>query len=109
MVRVVLFYYMKIPKKEIVQVVNDVIRFDALKAVKFIEPNFIVRATRRTFGGKVRNKRGENIEINLTIGKPNYLEREFVKLARKAKEPFPVKKVQLKLYSPKKKKIVRRK
>ena len=36
----------------------------------------------------------DNIEIILTIGKPNYLEREFIKKCVKAKEPFPVKKIQ---------------
>jgi len=39
----------------------------------------------------------------LTIGRPNYAEREFIKLCKKAGEPFPVKKMQLKFY-PKKKK-----
>lgn len=67
------------------------------KAVKYVNSKLIVRATRR---GK--SKKGQNIDLVLTIGKPNYLEREYIKLLQEAKEPFPVKKVQLKFY-PKKK------
>lgn len=43
------------------------------------------------------------MEFVLKIGKPNYLERDFVKMCKKAGEPLPVKKVQIKHY-PKKKK-----
>jgi hypothetical protein len=34
-----------------------------------------------------------------TIGKPNYEEREFIKKCKKAGEPFPVKKIQVKFYN----------
>lgn len=64
------------------------------KATKYISPNLIIRLTRRTYGKKI-NKQG-NIEVSLTIGKPNFLERKFIKDCVKAKEPFPVKMIQLK-------------
>jgi len=87
------------------QVVEAVLQDNVIKATKYISPKEIVRATRKTFRGKI-DKRG-NIEITLTIGRPNYLEREFIKLCKRAKESFPTRNVQLKLYNPKKKKLKR--
>lgn len=65
-----------------------------IKATKYISPSLIVRLVRRTYGDKINNR--GNIEVSLTIGKPNFLEREFVKKCIAAKDPFPVKKIQLK-------------
>lgn len=69
-------------------------------AVKYISEKLVVRLTRRTKYSK-RNRRNEFV---LTVGQPNYLERKFVKDCKKAGEPFPVKKVQIKFYPVKKKK-----
>lgn len=44
------------------------------------------------------DKRNRQSTYVVTIGKPNYAEREFIKLLKRADEPFPVKKMQLKLY-----------
>ena len=66
-------------------------------AVKFIDPKLVVRATRR-FKPDRRNTR---TEILLTVGRPNYAERKFVKLCVKAGEPFPVKRVQVRRYAKK--------
>lgn len=66
-----------------------------IKATKYIGPKEIVRAVRQTYK-KFKPRKGENIQITLTIGKPNYAEREFIKLCQKVKEPFPVAGVQLK-------------
>lgn len=78
---------------------------DVIKATKYVSPKQIIRAVRKTFkyNGRKPTDRGRNTEITLTIGRPNYLEREFIKLCTKAGEPFPVKKIQFKIYSPKKK------
>lgn len=65
-----------------------------IKATKFISPSLVIRLVRRTYDKKV-NKHG-NIEVSLTIGKPNYLEREFVADCKKAKVPFPVRNIQVK-------------
>jgi hypothetical protein len=87
------------------EVIRDLLVFGAVKATKYINPKLIVRATRKLCHG--RFDRG-NIEIILTFGRPNYIEREFIKLCQKAKEPFPIKKVQLKLYKPKPNKLKRK-
>ena len=62
-------------------------------ATKYVSPCNIIRATRRAYKGKF--KKG-NVEIILTMGKPNFAERRFIAKCKKAREPFPVKKIQLK-------------
>jgi hypothetical protein len=88
------------------EVCDEIVKGGVIKATKYISPVFIIRAVRKLFGKKIT--RG-NIEIVLTIGKPNYTEREFIKLCKKANEPFPIKKVQLKFYNPVKNKLKGRK
>lgn len=68
------------------------------KAIGYISPHFTVKATRQ----KKSDRRDRQETFVVTIGKPNYAERAFIKTCIKAKEPFPVKKIQLK-YWPKKK------
>lgn len=63
------------------------------KATKFWSPRFVVKATRQ---GE-RDLRAKQVTVLITLGRPNYVEREFIKKATKAKEPFPIKKIQLKL------------
>lgn len=90
----------------ILETVLPILQGDILKATKYISPKEIIRATRTRVGGKIDKRYG--MEITLTIGKPNFLEREFIKLCKKAGEPFPIKKVQFKTYQPKKR-VVKRK
>lgn len=79
------------------------------KATKYVSPKLIVRAVRKTYKVNGRKARkGENVEIHLTIGRPNYIEREFIKLCKEASEPFPVKMVQLKRNFKKKVKLIRK-
>lgn len=79
----------KATTKAVGQVIDVLMRTKAKRATVFITPKLVVRATRRHKGAK---------EFVLKIGTPNYLERDFVKACRKALEPFPVKKVQVKFY-----------
>lgn len=78
----------------VAEVVRTVINAKAHKATKYLSDREIVRATRRLVRGKIPNSK--NIELILTIGRPNYAERKFIKLCKKASEPFPVRKVQVK-------------
>lgn len=66
---------------------------EAHKATLFISDKLTLVATRKLFNGKP-NKR--QIEIGLTYGPPNYENRKFIKLAKLAKEPFPIRKIQFK-------------
>ena len=70
----------------------------ARKATKFLSPTLVVKATRR---GRRRQRAG-SVEILFTVGRPNYAEREYIRRARAAGEPLPVKRVLLK-FDPKKK------
>lgn len=61
------------------------------KATVYLEPNYVVKATRKE---KARaNSRSRTFLV--TIGAPNFVERRFIKQLKAAKEPFPVKKVVL--------------
>jgi len=75
------------------QVVRALMTDNVYKATKYLSEKETVKATRRRFKKKIRKG---NMEISLVIGKPNFEEREFIKKCKKAKESFPVKKIQLK-------------
>ena len=66
----------------------------ARRATKYLSPKWIVRATAPNFKRSNDVRHGQMV---LTIGRPAYAERQFIKAAKKAGEPFPVKKVQLKM------------
>lgn len=78
------------------QCVRAIIHQGALRATKYVSPDLTVKATRKLYG-KNRKPSQRRIEILLTAGRPNYQERAFIKTLGKAGEPFPVKKVQLKM------------
>ena len=82
--------------KAIYQVVSAIIDGGAFKATKYIRPTLTVKATRKLYGKKRRPSQ-KSLEVILTAGKPNYEERAFIKKLGKAGEPFPVKKVQMKM------------
>ena len=63
----------------------------ARQAVKYLSPAFVIKATRRN----PLDRRAKTMEVVVTIGRPGYREREFIKQCQRAKEPFPVKKIQL--------------
>lgn len=79
-----------------------------VKATKFVSPKLIIRATRKRLRGKLPRK-GENIEMVVTIGRPNFFEREWIKQCQKNKEKFPLEGIMIKLYNPPKKKLKRKK
>jgi hypothetical protein len=63
------------------------------KVTKYVSEKFTVKLTKI---GKP--KKSLLKEYKLTIGTPNYLERKFIKICKKAGEPFPIKNIQLKFY-----------
>jgi hypothetical protein len=85
--------------KPVARVIDALVAASAHKATLYVTASHVIRATRRLFGRKISKR--DNIDIVLTIGRPNYLERRFIKQAKKAGVPFPVKKVQLR-FPPKK-------
>lgn len=81
---------------QIKRAVGALLRSEAWKATLYLGPREIVRATRRYYqrahGSRPNPKR---IEVLVTIGRPNYQERGFIKACRKAGEPLPLRRVQL--------------
>lgn len=79
--------------KSVNAVVDALLNGDGIKtATKYISKKLTVRGTwvgNDDYGIERRT-------MSLSIGEPNYAEREFIKLCGLAKEPFPVRKVQLK-------------
>lgn len=76
-------------------VIDALLVTDAKTATKYVSPDLTIKAT--VIGRRPR-KRDQRVYLNVTIGKPNYRERAFVAQCRKAGEPFPVKKIQLRAF-----------
>ena len=74
------------------QVVETLLRTGAWKVVKYLSDKQIVRASRKRAGRKFG---AGKIGVILTLGTPNYAERDFVKECKKAGQKFPLQKVQL--------------
>ncbi len=91
---------LKVVSKPYQEVFREIIRSEVKKATKYIGQELIIRVTKKTFDNNANNK--GNMQITMTIGKPNYQEREFIKKCLIVNEPFPVKKVQVKLFNNKK-------
>ena len=75
----------------VAKIINAVMFDGVHSAVKYVDPKVVIKATKRGRGEKV------HIEILVTIGRPNYAERQFIKDCIKAGESFPIKKIQLTL------------
>jgi hypothetical protein len=73
------------------KLVEALLSADAHRATRYVSPTEVVRATRLKFKGGF-NKR--NLEVYVQVGKPNYRERQFIKLAKKAGVAFPIRKIQ---------------
>lgn len=76
------------------QLVEEILK-GAKKATKYLDEKTVVKATYR---GKLVSSSPTH-EILITLGAPNFAERKFIKACKKAGEPFPIKKIQLKFLS----------
>lgn len=87
--------------KHVSLVVEALLSNNARSATKYLDKNYVVRATRPM---SKRRKRpldrvtSRSLTVLVTLGRPNYRERLFVKSCQKAGEPFPVRKIQLRSY-----------
>lgn len=64
---------------------------DFKTATAYLAPDLTARLT---LVGK-RRRGDKRVIFTLAVGRPNYLERKFIRACKKAGEKFPVKKVQL--------------
>lgn len=82
---------------------ETLIATEAHTATKYLSPKHVIRATRVVYRGRI-DRRERQISIRFTDGVPNYHARQFIKIRLRAKEPFPVRKIQLKFFPKKKRK-----
>ena len=87
-----------VPSVIVGKVVMNLLELEAHKVTAYLSPQRTVKACRKIFGGKI-NSRDRRADIQLTIGAPNYAERRFIKACLAYGEPFPVKKLQVKMVS----------
>lgn len=73
------------------EVINEIVLRGVRTGTKYLSPTLTVKGTVRK---STRYSRTQQ-EIVVTYGKPNYREREFIKVAMQVGEPFPVQKVQV--------------
>jgi len=66
----------------------------AVRGTRYVSPKEVVRVTRRRYRGKLNPRQAGAIELVVSVCRPNYRERLFIKQCQKAGEPFPVKKIQ---------------
>jgi len=67
------------------EVIECLLKGGAYKATKYLNEKLTVKATRKRYKGKIVN-RMKTIDIILTIGAPNYEERQAIKKAKKVEE-----------------------
>lgn len=85
--------------KHIEPVVRAVLNGPFWKATKYVSPKIVITATQRRYRGDRLADLGDRevlADIVLTIGRPNYLQRQFIADCKKAGCPFPIRKIQLK-------------
>lgn len=73
--------------------IQEVRKQKAWRAVKYLSDTKVVRVTQILYNKTPRS--WGNQQFTVTLGKPNYKEREFIRLCKIAKEVFPVRKIQL--------------
>lgn len=89
-------------------VVKEIIMKDAYKVTAYLHENLTVKATRKLYKGGW--KKQETMDIVLTVGKPNYEEREKIKRAKKEAKGQPGWAVPMVIkYPPKEKEALMRK
>lgn len=62
------------------------------KATQYVSEDLVVKITNKA---KRNDRREKRVYTALTVGRPNYAERQFIKACKKAGEKLPVRKVQL--------------
>lgn len=80
--------------RDVQAVVDALLGSGAKRATRYLSEKRVVKATRR----HKPDRRARTAEFVVTVGAPNYAEREFIRVCRKAREPLPVRRVVLTPY-----------
>jgi len=70
-------------------------RTGARSATVYLSDRLTVKATRVRYRYLGRRPDPDSFEARVTVGRPNYAARAFIRLATRAGESFPIRKVQL--------------
>lgn len=75
--------------------VEMLLRAEAKRATKYVSENQVISVQRKSYNNKI-DKRDKTIDLVMKIGRPNFAERKFIKMCKKAGEPFPVRNIIIK-------------
>lgn len=76
-------------RQDVTDVISYILRNPSIRtAIRYLNLDTTVKATRH------KTSRRQSIVV-VTLGRPNYRERQFIKATKKAKEPFPIKRTQI--------------
>lgn len=83
--------------RDIAAVTKALVDTETYQAVKYVSEKFVVRATKPRYRHQKKqwDKRDNRVSLIVTFGAPNYLERAFIANCKRAGEPLPVRKIQL--------------
>ena len=73
------------------KVIGALIKTKGYKATKYVRDDHVIKATSRQY----ERPNARTLEFVVTMGRPNYAERKFIKKAAKSGTPFPIAKIQL--------------
>lgn len=79
------------------RVITELMAGNVRRATAFINSTFVISAARRFRPRKTETR----MEAVIKIGRPNFAEREFIKLCQKSGTAFPLRNVQLKFFEAK--------
>lgn len=86
-------------QKKIGECVSDVLNVrNVRKATAYISERRVIKATAQCRA----NKRSKSVTILVTVGKPNFVERRFIRLCKKAGMVFPLRQIQWRFWTEKK-------
>lgn len=83
--------------KDVDKTVRALLTAQCYSATKFLSATQVIRVTHPRYACRNTqwSKRARRLDLRLTIGEPNYRERQFIAACKKAGEPLPVRKIQL--------------
>ena len=86
---------MKIPMNAFSHTIEVLLRSGARRAIKILDEKTVVKASRIKYKKNRLRAEPKGGTVVVTFGRPCYRAAKLIKLCKKAKEPFPVKRVLL--------------
>ena len=87
-----------VPRYVFAQLAEAILQAGAKRATKYLSEKLTVKAT--LHGKRMNRAEVSNRTMVVSVGRPNYAERQFIRQCKRAGEPFPIKRLQLKWAQP---------